>query len=255
MEDKLTGLVLKNLPIGDTKNLITVLTAERGKKLIACHGARKLTGRNMPATQPFCLCEFIVSEKNNRLTLKESYLIESFFELRCELLDCCVGSYILETGAECAREEEDERELLSLMLNSLHALCSKDHDRVKIKSAFELRLLAIEGSGPVCDVCVCCGKPLGKEFWFSPAEGGTVCGLCRNSGVARAPLYPLDEGARMAMAYILHCPPKRIFSFKLGRRSTQYLETASREALVYTFDKIFESLKFYEQQKDILPEE
>ncbi|MBQ8235050.1 MAG: recombination protein O N-terminal domain-containing protein, partial [Clostridia bacterium] len=46
VERKLKGLVLKNIPTGDNKTLITVLDGEIGKTLITCHGARKLTSRN-----------------------------------------------------------------------------------------------------------------------------------------------------------------------------------------------------------------
>ena len=116
---KLTGIVLRNTPLNDSTSLLTLLTAERGKKTVTCHGARKLTSRMMPATQPFCFCQFVVSEKNNRLTLREASLVESFFDLRCDPLDCALGSYFLETAAECARENEEEGELLQLLLNCL----------------------------------------------------------------------------------------------------------------------------------------
>ncbi len=248
-------MVLKNLALSDTKSLITVLSKERGKKLITCHGARKLTGRNMPATQPFCFCEFMVSEKNGRLILRESMLLESFFDLRCNLLDCAVGSYILELGGECAKEETEEEELLCLMLNTLYALCEKEHNRKLIKAAFELRLLSIEGSGPVCDTCVCCGREPGDYFFFSPEEGGLLCASCRHRLSGRSRIYPFDEGARRAMAYIESCPSKRIFSFKLGEKSMALLEKAARESIVYTFEKEFQTLKFYEEQGELLFDE
>ena len=249
MEEKLTGVVLRSTQTGDTKSLLTVLTAERGRKLITCHGSRKLSSRSLPATQPFCYSEFIVSEKNGRLTMKEVNLKESFFDLRCDLLDCALGSYMLELAGECATEEQDESELLALLLNSLYVLCQSGHDRTLVKAAFELRLLQIEGSGPVCDACACCGGELAGEFYFSPSEGGTVCARCKAAGSAGVCL-PLDKGARSAMEYLLTCPPKRLFSFKLGEKSSRFLEKAAREAILYTFERNFESLKFYEQQKD-----
>ena len=77
MDVKLTGLVLKNVPVGDNKSIVTLLTKERGKTVMTCHGARKLTSRNMAPTRLFALAEYIAGEKNGRLTLKESALLES----------------------------------------------------------------------------------------------------------------------------------------------------------------------------------
>ena len=229
MRFEINGLVLRETPVGDNASYIDVLTAERGRKLITCHGSRKLSSKNLPATQPFCYSEFIVSKKNGRLTMKEVSLKESFFDLRCDLLDCALGSYMLELANECAAEEQDEKELLSLLLNSLFALCKKEHDRTLVKAAFELRLLQIEGSGPVYDACACCGGELTKEFYFSPAEGGTVCAHCKAAGGAGLCL-PFDEGAQKALSYVLTCPQKRLFSFKLGEKSARLLEKAAREA-------------------------
>lgn len=250
MEEKLTGIVLKNVPTGDSTSLITVLTVEKGRKLISCHGVRKLTAKNMPATQPFCFCEFIVTEKNGRLTLKESYLRESFFELRCDLVDCALGSYMLECAGECAREDEEEEELLQLLLNSLYALCKKTAPREILKAAFELRLLGEQGSGPIYDSCALCGKPLKDEFFFSPEEGGTVCKNCRENERFVTPPLPFDKSAQAAVAYVLNAPAKKLFSFRLTGKSARRFFTASEKSILSFFERNFESLKFYNTVKD-----
>lgn len=243
--DKLTGIVLRNTPLNDSTSLLTLLTAERGKKTVTCHGARKLTSRMMPATQPFCFCQFVVSEKNNRLTLREASLVESFFDLRCDPLDCALGSYFLETAAECARENEEEGELLQLLLNCLYALCHKLTQRERIKTVYELRLLGIEGSGPAFDNCVLCGRAIGKDCAFDPLEGGIVCPSCQKESEHPALLLPFDGGAREALSYILTCPSKKLFSFTLGQGSFLKLQKAAEKSLQCFFEHSFDSLDFY----------
>ena len=247
MDRKLTGLVLRNISTGDNRSLSTVLTSEIGKTTISCYGAKKLTSRNMPATQPFCLCQWIVSEKNGRFTLKESCLLESFFDLRRSLEASALGSYVLETGESCAREEEDEQSLLSLMLNCLYALCSEELPKEQVKAVYELRLLLELGCEPNLDSCCFCGKELSDQIFFSPREGGCVCSACRKGGKAQGPFYPLDEGLLQALSYVLGCPPKKIFSFKLSDKGLSALSRLSEECLLYNLDRSFDSLKFYKE--------
>jgi DNA repair protein RecO (recombination protein O) len=47
-----------------------------------------------------------------------------------------------------------------------------------VVGAFFLKLLALEGVGPVTDVCVSCGEP-GPLVAFDPSEGGFLCQSCR----------------------------------------------------------------------------
>ena len=245
--DKLTGIVLRNTSLNDSASLLTLLTVECGKKTVTCHGARKLTSRMMPATQPFCFCQFVVSEKNNRLTLREAFLLESFFELRCDPLDCALGSYFLETATECARENEEEENLLQLLLNCLYALCHKIARRDQIKTVYELRLLGIEGSGPASENCVFCGKTIEKNCAFDPLEGGVVCPSCQKESVHPALLLPFDAGAREALRYILTCPSKKLFSFTLGEKSYLKLQKAAEKSLQCFFEHSFDSLDFYKK--------
>lgn len=251
MDRKLTGLVLKNVQTGDNKSLVTVLTPDIGKTLVTCYGARKLTSRNMPATQPFCLCEMIVGEKNGRFTLKEACLLESFFDLRRSLEASAIGSYILETGESCAREGENEEALLSLMLNCLYALCLAQIPKEQVKTVYELRLLLELGCAPNLSDCTCCGKELkgSDTLFFSPSEGGCVCGHCKKEHLSSGPVYPVDRGCLKAMDYVLSCPPKRIFSFKLSEKGLFALSRLSEECLIYNLDRSFDSLKFYKEIK------
>ena len=246
MEEKFTALVLRSVSVSDNRNLLTVLTPDRGKRTVSVHGGKKLTGRNMPAVQPFCLSDMVCSEKNGRLTLRESTLIEPFFELRCDLERCALGYYILELAAECAREEENEAELLSLTLNSLYALAKTDSPTAVIKAAHEFRMLAVEGSAPMFDSCASCGGALREGYVFCPAEGGTVCGKCKQSGALSGNYYPLDGAAKQALAYILTCPAKKIFSYRLPPKSMACLSKIATESIIYTFERVFESLKFYQ---------
>ena len=246
-EDKFKGVVLRSTQISDNTNLLTVLTDTRGKKLITCHGAKKLTGRSMSAVQPFCFSEMTVNEKNGRLTLKEATLIESFFELHTDLLAASLGMYMLELVSESAREEENETELLQLLLNSLFALCRKLCPVDQIKAAFELRLLKTLGSAPSDFYCAHCGTPvLDGGAAYSVSEGGLLCYKCSDGNTQGF----LNAGAREALHYILRCPPKRIFSFTISEKCLHELSTFSQECILYFFEHNFETLKFYNRMKN-----
>ena len=248
-EDRFKAVILRSTPISDEASLLNVLTDTRGKKTVVCHGARKLTGRNMPAVQPFCWSEMTVTEKNGRLTVKETFLIESFFDLRCDLCSASLGMYMLELISESAREEEDEQELLQLLLNSLWALDRRLSSHERIKAAFELRLLRILGAAPSDFYCARCGSPVQPGgASYSLAEGGLLCFPCSDSGVAADGF--LDAGAREALGYILRCPAKRLFSFNVSDRCLAQLGTMSQKSILYFFEHSFETLNFYNRIKN-----
>ena len=92
------GVVLRSVNLGESDRIITVYTKERGIISLMVKGARSLKNRNMAATQQFCYSDFVIGTRQDKLYLKESSLIESFFSLRSSIEGLALAQYIAGMG-------------------------------------------------------------------------------------------------------------------------------------------------------------
>lgn len=115
-------MVLEVSPVGETDRRVVLLTKERGKISAFARGARKQGSRLMAATNPFCFGEFILYEGRNSYSLSEAVIRNYFEDMRMHFEEACYGMYFLELMDYYTRENNDEREMLLLLYQSLRAL-------------------------------------------------------------------------------------------------------------------------------------
>ena len=244
------GLVIREVAYKEHDKILTVLTAERGKLSVYCHGVRSVKNRNMVCCQLFAYSEFILDDRRDMYTLKEASLIENFYKIRENLSAFAFAQYALDAASEASTEEAPEGELLSLMLNTLY-LCSKeDADIIKIKAAFELRFVSIVGFCPDISSCSCCQKTDGSMLFDIP-NGNILCPDCADKALAALKdgetlsLIPLSASVIAAMRYIVSAPDKRVYSFSLPEEEMRLLGAVSEKFLLFSLERSFYSLDFY----------
>ncbi len=153
---KLTGIVLKTVPIGEYDRRVVILTKERGKISVFARGARKPNSRLVAAASPFAFGEFKVYEGRTSYNMSEADIQNYFEGLREDFSAACYGMYFLEVTDYYTRENNDEIEMLKLLYQSLRALLAKGLDRKLVRHVFEIRALAANGEYP--------GIPGGREW-------------------------------------------------------------------------------------------
>ncbi len=208
---------------------------------LSAHGALSKKSRIAASTQQLTFSEFTVFEKNGRFSVREGIVKESFSGLRSDVEKFALGSYFAEFLELFAGESQPEPELMQLGLNCLYALSEGLADPEKVKTAFELRLSAVEGYAPLAMRCPLCGREEILDPVFQPGEGQVVCRECRKSGV----ILPLDRNGLDAMRYILSAAPKRILAFSLPEESRKKLSAVSEAWILRCADKTPASLSFY----------
>ena len=136
-------------------------------------------------------------------------------------------------------------ELLSLTLNSLHALDRlQSIPPLQVKTAFEWRALCLAGYEPAVDLCPCCAASPPEEPRFHILEGTVHCARCRDrlgGGIS----MPLSPQALSALQYIVHGDPKRLFSFHLDPASLKLLGDAAEGYLHAQLERGFSTLDYY----------
>ncbi len=150
MQDFLTvtGMILKTVPVGEYDRHVCILTKERGKITAYARGARRQNNRLLAATNPFCFGVFRMYAAKKSYYLAEAEISQYFEELRTDFEGACYGMYFLEVMDYYTRENNDEKEMLRLLYQSLRALRKKSLPRRLVRYVFEEKAMVLNGEFP-----------------------------------------------------------------------------------------------------------
>lgn len=158
-----TGMILSQTPIDEYDRRICILTKERGKISAFAKGARRSGNRFMAATNPFCFGEFKLFVGKSSYSLLEANVSNYFEELRKDYIGAYYGMYFLEIADYYTRENNDEKEMLKLLYQSMRALVHPGIPNALVRAVFEIKAVVVNGEFP--------GLPTGREWEESTAYG------------------------------------------------------------------------------------
>lgn len=242
-----TGMVLNVMPIGEYDKRITLLTKERGKITAFARGARRPNSQLLAATNPFSFGEFELFEGRSAYTVAKAAIQNYFRELAADVSVTYYGFYFLEFADYYCQENNDEREMLKLLYQSLRALISPAYDNRLVRVIFELKAMAINGEAPNVFSCLKCGK---KEelVWFSARKGGALCEeCCREVPDAVC----LDGSTMYTMQYIISARIEKLYSFTVSDKVLAELQRTMQEYLRLYVGHGFKSLKILDDMEKL----
>ena len=143
-----TGIILKVVPAGEYDRRIVLLTKERGKITAFVKGARRQNSRFVASTNLFCFGTFRMYEGKTAYNLTDAEISNYFENLRDDFEGAYFGMYFLEMADYYTRENNDEKEMLKLVYQSLRALGSEVLSKKLVKCVFELKAIMINGEFP-----------------------------------------------------------------------------------------------------------
>lgn len=203
-----TGMVLKQMPVGEYDRRICILTKERGKLSAFARGARKPGSRFTAASCPFSFGVFKLYTGRDSYTVAEADIQNYFEQLRKDYEGACYGVYFAEIADYYARENNDERQLLKLLYQSLRALSAPALPRELVKCVYELRAIAVNGEFP---------------------------GVSEDRGLSGSAVY--------AIHYIISSPVEKLYTFNVTEPVLQELCALSEEYRQRFMDRDFKSLE------------
>lgn len=203
-----TGIILKQSPVGEYDRHISLLTKERGKLSAFARGARKPGSRLAAATNPFSFGSFRLYEGRNSYTLAEADIQNYFEELRTDYIGACYGLYFAEVADYYTRENNDEREMMKLLYQSLRALCAPSLPNPLVRCIFECKAIAVNGEFP--------GSPQDEE---------------------------LDESTVYALRYIAASPIGKLYTFTVTDAVLEQLKAVSAKYMRTFVGREFKSLE------------
>ena len=238
------ALVLRGVDYKESDKILTLLTAEMGKITASARGCRKKGSPIAAGCQLLCWSEMVLYEYQGRWVVKEASSERQFRGVREDLEKLSLACYLAEVTEVLAVEGIAVPELLSLILNSLHALEKMNKPLPLIKAAFELKSMCLAGYEPMLEGCAVCGEENLSDPRFHLREGVLHCAPCRGElgdGIS----MPLDPAGIQAMRHIAWGDPKRLFSVALGDDSLRRLADLTEAYLHTQLERGFHTLDFY----------
>ncbi|MCM1065398.1 MAG: DNA repair protein RecO [Eubacterium sp.] len=203
-----TGIILKQTPVGEYDRHISLLTKERGKISAFARGARKPANRLAAATNPFSFGTFKLYEGKSSYTVAEADIQNYFEELRTDYIGACYGMYFAEIADYYTRENNDEREMMKLLYQTLRALCAPSLPDPLIRCIYECRAIAVNGEFP--------GPPEDEM---------------------------LEESTVYALRYIASSPVEKLYTFNVTETVLRQLQQVSARYMKRFVGREFKSLE------------
>lgn len=205
---EITGMVLKAEPVNDFDRRVVLLTKEKGKISAFARGARKQNSKFLAATNPFCFGNFKLYEGRTSYNVMEVEVTNYFEGLRQDYEKACYGMYFLEVMDYYTRENNDEKEMLKLLYQSLRALMHEGLSNVLVRYIFEMKAMVLNGEFP--------GMPVEGEW---------------------------EESTRYAVSYIMNSGIEKLYTFTVTPPVLAQLKAIADDYRTRYTDRQFKSLE------------
>ena len=203
-----TAIVLNSSPIGEYDRRVVMLTKERGKITAFAKGARRQNSKLMAATNLFAFGEFKLYPGRNSYTMTDAQIQNYFEELRIDFEGAYYGMFFLEVCDYYTRENNNEKEFLKLVYQSLKALSVKSLNRKLVQCIFEMKAMVINGEFP--------GMP-GDGIW--------------------------QESTEYAVSYIMSSSIEKLYTFTVSETVLSELIRITERYRYHYIDREFKSLE------------
>jgi DNA repair protein RecO (recombination protein O) len=173
---------------GEADRVVTLLTERHGLVALMARSARKSKKRFAGALEPFGVIEAeLALGRGDVGRLASARLVHGFPALLARLPAMREAGRALELVRDATPPRESDERLLETV-ERLFALLSEASEVEAVRTAFELRYLALLGLAPRVDACARCGRtpePT-QSALFDGAVGAIVCRAC-GGGPIRLP--------------------------------------------------------------------
>jgi len=234
------------MPVGEYDKRIVLLTRELGKISAFAKGARKPNSALLACSQPFSFGEFSLYVGRSSYTVLSAEISNYFPELREDVSSVYYGMYFCEFAEYITKENNDEKEVLKLLYQTLRALAKKTIEFSLIRLIFEFKIMAISGMAPQVFKCVKCEKTSDRYF-FSTACGGLLCENCTEIDKRSV---RLNTSSVYALQYIISRDVEKLYTFRVSREVLNELTVCSRRYLEHYLGHEFKSVELLNSLPD-----
>lgn len=234
---KVKGIVIKEMVYKETDKIITLMTDKFGKISCMAKGAKKNNSPILASSQFLVYSEFLLYKGTNFYHINSAEMLESFYSLKTDYDKLEKAYEVTKTLNKLAYENEDSEDLLSLYLNTLFVISSKDKDFKLIHSIFKLKAMCLTGYTPHIYKCSKCNEILATKdrvlvTYFDKTNNKCECENCYKKGSENITISNkkikkyrnITDSILVAMLYVISSRVKKVFSFDLDNKQVKEFE-------------------------------
>jgi DNA repair protein RecO (recombination protein O) len=226
-----TGIILNRRPWSESSEIVTILTPDLGRIGAMARGSKRQKSGVGPALEPITESQIVVSlsTTGGLSHIRSAEVQEYFARAKSSLVRVALASAVCELAARALPEDEPNPAAYTHVRLSLSRIdVSEDRDAVNWLWWGILAIVGDIGYGFDAASCIHCGNVDTPHRWFSPAEGGPICGNCTGENL-RAWMPDTQE----ALSWILTAPEADIASRRLSKRVNNDIRELLEDYLRY----------------------
>ncbi len=245
--DELTlrGVIIRQANYGDAHRMLWILTEHNGIIKAVRYGIRGKKTSNAAAFQLFSYGDFKLRPSQGEvMTAVSADVLDGFYPLAEDIKKLALITYFADITHRILGEGNPDIRLLWLFLNGCYAAAYRDVDLRKLKAAYELKLMCLEGYRPRTNGCYECG-----EFgtYFSTDRGVILCRRHYSVGDME-----IEKATVSAINYLCRCDVKKMLAFDVpDEKILNELNMVTERYVASRCEKEFDSLKYYYSLRDI----
>jgi DNA repair protein RecO (recombination protein O) len=170
------GVVLRTMRLGEADRIVTVLTRAHGKVRAVVKGVRRTTSKFGGRLEPLSHLALLCWRGRDLDIVSQAEVLDAFRAVREELSRLAKAFTVLEVADQMAQEHHPAPRLYDMVVGALREL--ERSDSPLLVAGFLLKVLALDGSAPLVEVCASCGSE-GELVAFDLLAGGALCRDCR----------------------------------------------------------------------------
>ncbi|MGH9081410.1 MAG: DNA repair protein RecO [Acidimicrobiales bacterium] len=219
------GMVLRTIRLGEADRIVTLMTEQHGKVRAVAKGVRRTRSKFGSRLEPLSHVALLGWQGRGDLDIVDQVeVIDTNRTVREDLDRMTAAMSMLEAVDQIGQERHANPRLYGMLVGAVDALGGREPSMVA--AAFFLKVLALEGTAPVLDLCVACGEEEPALLVaFDLSEGGVLCRRCRRG-------RPVSPGALALMRRVLGgdlaavlAEPPSPFTDEVGALATEAMES------------------------------
>jgi DNA repair protein RecO (recombination protein O) len=173
------AVVLRTFKSGEADRVVIVWTRHFGKVRVLARGVRKTTSRLGATLETLAYVNVdLVKTRGEFYIARHVTHKERLSTLRGSYPRISAGYAVVEAIDAIPSDGVPDEAIFDLLTRVLLTLDDVSYEPTLVPASFFFRLLALDGSEPVVDACVNCGR-LEPLVAFDAGIGGTLCDNCR----------------------------------------------------------------------------
>jgi DNA repair protein RecO (recombination protein O) len=173
------AVVLRTFKSGEADRVVVLWTRQYGKVRVLAKGVRKTTSRLGATLETLAYVNVdLVKTRGEFYIARHVAHKERLSTLRGSYSRISAGYAVVEAIDAIPSDGVPDEAIFDLLTRVLLTLDDESYDPTLVPASFFFRLLALDGSEPVVDACVNCGR-LEPLVAFDAGIGGTLCDNCR----------------------------------------------------------------------------